>query len=127
MVKRGVCLMNNWQWKKKATLAEQLKFFGAKKQKFISVYAKKPRILVKVKESADEALLRIGKEQQAERASSRSAEINRESQLASLYQQQIQMGTQRSSVGCSQMAVAQQGMYGGQGGSGLHYMQLGGF
>ncbi len=36
--------MNNWHDKKR--LAEQLKFFGAKKQKFISCYAKKPRILI---------------------------------------------------------------------------------
>ena len=41
--------MNNWKWKKKEALAEQLKFFGAKKQGFISVYAKKPRILCKAK------------------------------------------------------------------------------
>jgi hypothetical protein len=41
--------MIGWQWKKKEALAEQLKFFGAKKQRFISVYASKPRILVKVK------------------------------------------------------------------------------
>lgn len=38
-----------FEWHKKSKLAEQLKFFGAKKQGFISVYAKKPRIRVKAK------------------------------------------------------------------------------
>ena len=38
-----------FKWHKKSKLSEQLKFFGAKKQGFISVYAKKPRIRVKVK------------------------------------------------------------------------------
>ena len=42
-------MMNNFLWKKKIALAEQLKFFGASKVDFISVYAKKPRILCKVK------------------------------------------------------------------------------
>ena len=41
--------MKSFQWKNKQSLAEQLKFFGAKKQGFISVYAKKPRILCKAK------------------------------------------------------------------------------
>lgn len=41
--------MNKFAWKDKDKLKEQLKFFKAKKQKFISVYAKKPRIRVKVK------------------------------------------------------------------------------
>ena len=41
--------MKSFQWKNKQSLAEQLKFFGAKKQGFISAYAKKPRILCKAK------------------------------------------------------------------------------
>ncbi len=41
--------MNEFAWKDKDKLKEQLKFFGAKKQQFISVYAKKPRIRVEVK------------------------------------------------------------------------------
>ena len=41
--------MIKFLWKKKIALAEQLKFFGASKVDFISVYAKKPRILCKVK------------------------------------------------------------------------------
>lgn len=40
-------LSRAFNWHKKSKLTEQLKFFGAKKQGFISVYAKKPRILVK--------------------------------------------------------------------------------
>ena len=45
--------VKNFQWKNKQSLAEQLKFFGAKKQGFISVYAKKPRVLCKVKSVKD--------------------------------------------------------------------------
>tara|TARA_R110000782_G_scaffold250941_1_gene338433 strand:+ start:219 stop:578 length:360 start_codon:yes stop_codon:yes gene_type:complete len=48
-----------FEWHKKSKLAEQLKFFGAKKQGFISVYAKKPRILVKPKVD-DRALINLG-------------------------------------------------------------------
>ncbi|HHZ69296.1 MAG TPA: hypothetical protein EYN54_03225 [Methylococcaceae bacterium] len=40
--------MTNWE---KERLTEQLKFFGAKKTKFISCYAKKPRVRIKVKDS----------------------------------------------------------------------------
>lgn len=36
-------------WYKKKRLQEQLKFFGAKKTRFISCYAKKPRVRVKLK------------------------------------------------------------------------------
>jgi len=42
--------MTRWQ---KERLTEQLKFFGAKKTKFISVYARKPRILCKAKTNAN--------------------------------------------------------------------------
>ncbi len=45
--------MSEFTWHKKEALQEQLKFFGAKKQKFISVYAKKPRIRVEVNKSID--------------------------------------------------------------------------
>jgi hypothetical protein len=37
---------NDFMWYKKQRLAEQLKFFGAKKTKFISCYAKKPRVRI---------------------------------------------------------------------------------
>lgn len=40
--------MKNWNDKKR--LAEQLKFFGAKKRGFISCYAKKPRIKVAIED-----------------------------------------------------------------------------
>jgi len=43
--------MTNWFDKKR--LAEQLKFFGASKQGFISCYAKKPRIKVAIKSTAN--------------------------------------------------------------------------
>ncbi len=55
--------MSEFTWHKKEALQEQLKFFGAKKQKFISVYAKKPRIRVEVKEreskSVNDDLIRL--------------------------------------------------------------------
>jgi len=41
--------MSKFSCKDKDKLKEQLKFFKAKKQQFISVYAKKPRIRVEVK------------------------------------------------------------------------------
>ncbi len=39
----------DFDWKRKSRLQEQLKFFGAKKTRFISCYAKKPKIKVKLK------------------------------------------------------------------------------
>ena len=39
--------MRTLSWYEKERLNEQLKFFDAKKTKFISIYAKKPRILMK--------------------------------------------------------------------------------
>ena len=47
--------MSDFVWHKKEALQEQLKFFGAKKQKFISVYARKPRVRVEVKSSTDDS------------------------------------------------------------------------
>lgn len=38
----------NNNWHKKKRLHEQLKFFGAKKTRFISCYAKKPRIKIEL-------------------------------------------------------------------------------
>ena len=49
--------MNDFTWHKKEALQEQLKFFGAKKQKFISVYAKKPRIRVEVKDEQESSIV----------------------------------------------------------------------
>lgn len=82
--------MSNWRWKRKALLAEQLKFFGAKKQKFISVYAKKPRILCKVK------------------AKARSNAAFQHQQLSEMYQQQMNRGLQGSAYGYNQMVALQQ-------------------
>ncbi len=42
---------DNTPFDKKSRLNSQLKFFGCKSKRFISVYAKKPRILVKPKSS----------------------------------------------------------------------------
>ena len=54
--------MSDWQWKKKESLAEQLKFFGCKPKHFISVYCKtKPRIRIqsakKIIEIRDDAII----------------------------------------------------------------------
>ena len=38
--------MEDFLWAKRQKLNEQLKFFKAKKKKFISIYAKKPRIVI---------------------------------------------------------------------------------
>ncbi len=42
---------DNTPFDKKSRLNSQLKFFGCESKRFISVYAKKPRILVKPKSS----------------------------------------------------------------------------
>jgi len=39
----------DFDWKRKSRLQEQLKFFGASKTRFLSCYAKKPKIKVKLK------------------------------------------------------------------------------
>ena len=84
------------RWKKER-LAEQLKFFGAKKTEFISVYAKKPRILCKAK---------------AKQLVSAS-HADGQAQLSTLYQTQINRGIERSAFGFSQMAQAQSALYNG--------------
>ena len=81
--------MTRWE---KERLTEQLKFFGAKKTRFISCYAKKPRILCKVK------VTNIPMQYGAER------------QLANLYQDQLNRCIERSFLGYNQMAQAQMAM-----------------
>lgn len=81
--------MTNWE---KERLAEQLKFFGAKKTKFISVYAKKPRIVCKVKVKSSALSDAI----QARHYGNR--------QIAALYQSQLQGGA----FAFNQMMSAQQ-------------------
>jgi hypothetical protein len=83
--------MTRWE---KERLAEQLKFFGAKKTEFISVYAKKPRILCKAK---------------AKQLVSASYTAG-QAQLSALYQTQINKGIERRLFGCNQMALAQRAM-----------------
>lgn len=83
--------MTRW---KKERLAEQLKFFGAKKTKFISVYAKKPRILCK--DESKQAVSAPGAARQA--------------QLSWLYQAQVNRGIERGLLGFNQMAQAQMAM-----------------
>ena len=80
--------MTKW---KKERLTEQLKFFGAKKTEFISVYAKKPRIRYKVK---------------VKQVVSASYAAEQEG-LSALYQAQINRGVERSLFGFNQMAQAQ--------------------
>lgn len=87
-----------WEWKRKSELAEQLKFFGAKKKKFVSVYAKKPRILIKTKAKAKaDNYLRV-------------ANIDRE--LSALHQHQRLLGAADRSYAYQQMAAAQLGATG---------------
>ena len=92
-----------WQWKKKEALSEQLKFFGAKKQGFVSVYAKKPRILCKVKSKGAVALGGLAG------ASNRIGnDVDRH--MSALYQCQMMQGIQNSVQGYSQLAMAQSAM-----------------
>jgi len=86
--------MNDFQWKKKALLTEQLKFFGAKKLTFISEYAKKPKITCRAF-----GLLPYNNASTRENANWARA------QLAALYQDQRNRGMQNSSCGYERMAV----------------------
>ena len=86
--------MTKW---KKERLAEQLKFFGAKKTEFISVYAKKPRILCKAK---------------AKQLVSASHAAG-QAKLSALYQTQINKNVERSAFRCYQMARAQSALCNG--------------
>tara|TARA_R110000764_G_scaffold210378_1_gene296307 strand:- start:40 stop:333 length:294 start_codon:yes stop_codon:yes gene_type:complete len=88
--------MTRW---KKERLAEQLKFFGAKKTEFISVYAKKPRILCKAKAK------------QLVSASHATGQATRQAQLSALYQ--INRGIERGAFGFNQMTQAQSALYNG--------------
>lgn len=81
--------MTRWE---KERLTEQLKFFGSKKTKFISCYARKPRILLVNKPKEVKSHLRT--------------DIDR--QIAALYQNQLNRGLQGSVLGFSQMVAAQQ-------------------
>ena len=81
--------MDDWKWKKRQLLVSQLEFFGCKKIKFISEYAKKPRICIKKKTP--------------EAASNNCT-------LGDIYQQQMLMGVNRSTQGFNQMAQAQMNM-----------------
>jgi len=82
--------MNNWHEKKR--LADQLEFFNHKPKRFISCYARKPRILIKVKSIA---------------TLNPATNLDRERQLSALYQSQLDRGIQRGAQGYQQMAIAQ--------------------
>ena len=108
-----------FEWHKKSKLAEQLKFFGAKKQGFISVYAKKPRILVKPKVD-DRALINLGK-WRAESALynaqvDRQMSINKQGSLPNLYARGMQnvgmggYGGNASAVNMQSQLAANYGM-----------------
>ena len=87
--------MTNW---KKGRLAEQLKFFGAKKLRFISCYAKKPRIICKAKVNQSASSIAM------------KARIDDHMQMAALYQEHVGRGTQNSAFGFNQMAQQLQQM-----------------
>jgi hypothetical protein len=105
--------MGRWS---KERLAEQLKFFGAKKIGFISCYAKKPRILMVNTKKIEYKV--------------NASEVARQSHILSLYQNQLDRGLQNSHIGYMQMAVAQRqqqmGLMGGLVGMGLAQVQFGG-
>ena len=90
--------MTRWQ---KERLAEQLKFFGAKKTKFISVYARKPRILCKAKVKKSAASLAERRQQSG---------IDQQRALQDLYNDQYLRGTQNTSAGFNSMIQAQMGI-----------------
>ena len=69
----------------------QFKFFGYNPKRFISVYAKKPRVRVKVKEE-----YKVG------------IDLNKWRAESALYDQHRQMGIQNSSMGFNRMAAMQQ-------------------
>ena len=80
--------MNDWQWKKRQLLVSQLEFFGCKKIKFISEYAKKPRVCIK--EKAPKA-------------------VSNDCTLGDIYQQQMLTGLNRSAQGFNQIAKILEG------------------
>ena len=82
--------MTRWQ---KERLKKQLEFFGAKKTRFISCYAKKPRIKLKIEPKAD-ALCR-------QQAIAQQALVD--ARGIALYQQQTQLVIQNSAFGINQM------------------------
>ena len=87
--------MTRWQ---KERLAEQLKFFGAKKTKFISVYARKPRILCKAKVNQSAASM-------AERRG--QSGIDQQRALQELCNAQYLRGTQNNPLGFAQASQLQ--------------------
>lgn len=86
--------MTNWE---KERLSEQLKFFGAKKTKFISVYAKKPRVRMANAEIA------VYKSHFTGRQKAIAAQAVADARSMALYQQQTQLGMQGSGFGFNQM------------------------
>lgn len=115
--------MNNWYEKKR--LADQLKFFNYKPKRFISCYAKKPRISMKVEVIVKDKFWKHIEMLQ------RTNNIERLSRNE-LYRDQLNRGTQHTSLGYQQMVLtnmsAQQSQFGflcGQGG-GLAGLGLGG-
>lgn len=85
--------MKNWQQKRKADLLEkQLIFFGAKKQRFISTYAKKPRIIMQAKVKLAPPSL--------------ASEMARRMQGSALYQHQLTAGMQNSHMELLQREMA---------------------
>ena len=92
--------MTRWQ---KERLAEQLKFFGAKKKRFISCYAKKPRILCKVKVKRT-----ISKDNITEIDYIKSKSDYLDRQMEGLRRQQLGMGMQGSQHAFLQMTAAGQ-------------------
>jgi len=100
-----------FEWYKKGELVDQLKFFGAKKQGFISVYAKKPRIRVKVESDKPlvETLRDISLQQGREQLDLMMIEQARQLGLAPM---RTEHGGRLAGLGG--MGAANMGMHGGQ-------------
>ena len=81
----------------------QLKFFGFKPKRFISSYAKKPRIICKVKSKGVASLGGL-----AGASNKIGNDVDR--QMSALYQHQMMQGIQNSAQGYGQLAMAQNAM-----------------
>jgi hypothetical protein len=98
--------MKVFEWKARVELLKQLKFFKAKRQKFISCYAGKPRIRIS-------AAVKVARGSVDMRS--------RYDAMVALHQDQLNMGMSRTSIGYQQMNAAQNAasqFSGGSGGSG---------
>lgn len=102
---KGRFISNEIPQDRAGRLNDQCKFFGFKPKRFISTYANKPRILVKVKAKVNESRVTnidYNDILAAER------QVAGERQMAALYQQQMNMGIQNSTLAYQQQLMLNQ-------------------